>query len=295
MRGLLALLFGSLLAAGVADAAQAPTRAELAARAKALGFEVQAKAIARDALRGARLVAGGNGAVGESRLGGSPDLPPGMKWPRCKGRPLSFLAQLRLADIARVAPHTLPSRGTLVFFADLNPNSQGVPPVEEAADRVGEATCVIVRQLRGALARRPVPHRVERLRNRPLRLKPTLTVPDYDIAQERYKLGDERKLENQWYELFAEAINGRLHHIPADADYPVVHQVLGWPRPVQYSAVDGCGQDTSRLAYRLLLQLDYDTSLRFDIGDGGSLYITGKPADLRAGRWSRLCAEFQEG
>jgi hypothetical protein len=27
----------------------------------------------------------------------------------------------------------------------------------------------------------------------------------------------------------------------------------------------------------------------------GSLYLTGRPADLRAGRFDRLCSEFQQG
>src|SRR4051794_152787 len=81
------------------------------------------------ALPGARLLAGGRDEVGASWLGGATDLPPGMSWPRCKGRRLSFLAQVRLADIA---PSRLPSDGNLVFFADLQPNADGVAPVEEA-------------------------------------------------------------------------------------------------------------------------------------------------------------------
>src|SRR5690349_7188805 len=95
MRTLLALISAAVLASPAAGA----DRAQLDARAKALGFKAHGR-IAKDALAGARLVKGGSGAVGETRLGGRPDLPPAMKWPSCKGRRLSFLAHVRLADVA---------------------------------------------------------------------------------------------------------------------------------------------------------------------------------------------------
>ena len=68
---------------------------------------------------------------GGSKLGGTPDLPAGFDWPvntnpdnyhpEATGRPLDFLLQLDLAD---VAPHAaaadlgdaLPTTGRLVFF-----------------------------------------------------------------------------------------------------------------------------------------------------------------------------------
>jgi uncharacterized protein YwqG len=272
-------------------AANAPTREELAARAKALGFGAEADDIARDALPGARLVAGGEGAVGESRLGGNPDLPRSMAWPRCGGHRLSFLAQVRLADLAAIAPGAVPSTGNLAVFADLREHPDGITDVEEAYGRVGRKTCVIVRTLRGPLARRRAPARLPKLRNRPVRLQPTLTVPDGGIAEQRYHL--DRKAMDDWYELADEAANGRFER---SGDYAPVHQLLGWPSPIQESPLYGCGKTTSRKpADRLLLQLDFDERLNFAIGDGGALYLSGRPADLRAGRFSRLCAEFQEG
>ncbi|HEV7753278.1 MAG TPA: DUF1963 domain-containing protein [Baekduia sp.] len=55
-----------------------------------------------------------------------------------------------------------------------------------------------------------------------------------------------------------------------------------------------CGH-SSHPVRRLLLQLDFDPPLRFAVGDGGALYLTILPADLRAGRFDRLCATFDEG
>ncbi|WP_028062604.1 DUF1963 domain-containing protein [Solirubrobacter soli] len=288
-----ATLIASVAVAGpAAAAAEGPTRDELVARAKALGLGAKADTIARDALPGARLVAGGDGALGESRLGGEPDLPAGTPWPRCGGHRLSFLAQLRLADVAALAPGAVPANGgTLAVFADLTENADGVTDVEEAVGPVGSKTCVVVRTLRGRLARRPTPKRVAKLRNRPVQLKPTLTIPDSIIGEERYDL--DRKATDAYAELEYEAALGRLETVTESSP---VHQVLGWPTPVQDSPLYGCGKTVSKQpSHRLLLQLDFDERLDFAIGDGGALYLSGRAGDLRAGRFNRLCAEFQEG
>lgn len=79
-------------------------------------------------------------AVGASRLGGLPDLPPGTEWPRWhvpryqawniktaqqfwvggNDADLSLVAQLRLADLPPLARDSgLPPRGTLLFFWDV--------------------------------------------------------------------------------------------------------------------------------------------------------------------------------
>ena len=271
-----------------------PSRAEVEARAKALGFGRQASAIARDALPGARLLAGAGAALGASRLGGRPDLPSAMVWPRCQGRSLSFLAQMRLRDVETVARGAVTSGAdVLLVFADLSEDPDGVTRVEEAYGPVGGKTCVVVRTARGRLTRRSAPHGVPALRSRPVRLRPTLTVADYEIAESRYHLA-KTQVANHWFGFQEEAAAGTLGHEPRSAP---IHQLLGWPSPVQETPLYGCGRGSrsSRPAYRLLLQLDFDEPLRFAVGDGGALYLSGRPADLRAGRFDRLCAEFQEG
>lgn len=56
--------------------------------------------------------------VGTSRLGGLPDLPRGVAWPTYKdGRPLDFVAQIKLDEVARHdESHSLPNKGWLWFF-----------------------------------------------------------------------------------------------------------------------------------------------------------------------------------
>ncbi|MGI4875690.1 MAG: YwqG family protein [Janthinobacterium lividum] len=56
-------------------------------------------------------------AVGASKLGGLPDLPPGTAWPTFDGLPLSFLGQLNLAELPDAeVRNLLPQQGMLSFF-----------------------------------------------------------------------------------------------------------------------------------------------------------------------------------
>lgn len=58
-------------------------------------------------------------AIGQSRLGGVPDLPRGMAWPERKGAPLTPLCMLNLQDVSLVIPKSpLPTSGWLVFWYD---------------------------------------------------------------------------------------------------------------------------------------------------------------------------------
>ena len=208
---------------------------------------------------------------------------------------MTLLAQLPLNDVAALDPGAVAATGgTLAVFADLEPDDSGVLRMEDpGAGLVGKQTCVVVKTLRGTLARRTTPKRVAKLRSRPVRLIPTLTVPDSYVADERYGLTN--KQSDKWWELAYEAAGGTLG---GPIDELPRHQVLGWPTPVQDTPLYGCDfnyEDPKPLSYRLLLQLEFDIPLRFAIGDGGTLYLTGKPADLRAGRFDRLCAEMQQG
>lgn len=60
---------------------------------------------------------GGETRLGASRLGGKPDLPPGVDWPKHKGKHLPFIAQIALAALPHWPGNPLPRSGWLWAFA----------------------------------------------------------------------------------------------------------------------------------------------------------------------------------
>jgi uncharacterized protein YwqG len=65
--------------------------------------------------------------VGESKLGGMPDLPPYMEWPGLKERRFAFIAQLKLGDLTELdKKKVLPSKGWLYFFYDTDEKPWGL-------------------------------------------------------------------------------------------------------------------------------------------------------------------------
>ena len=75
--------------------------------------------------------------VGASKLGGIPDLPPGLAWPELKGAPQSFIAQIRLDDVRQLdIEKVLPQSGMLWFFYDAEQQTFGADPTDRGGWQV---------------------------------------------------------------------------------------------------------------------------------------------------------------
>jgi uncharacterized protein DUF1963 len=283
---LLAVLLLALVAAPAARA-DAPTADETVARAQALGVGEQAQALREHFLPGARMVGTtGRAAAGATRLGGHPGLPRGTRWPSCNGRKLSFLMQVRIADIPGAG-----GTGTLAVFADLHRDADGLVPLELFAGRLKPGGCVAVLHNDGTVHRRAIPRGVKQLRDTAVELRPTLTVPGGDVTD---YFGVRDIPIDPWGELENEATEGVLIDEAKLPSTPF-HLLAGWSWSIQGDVEFSCGDKyTKAPERRLLLQLDWDERLRFTYGDGGVLYLTITPRDLRAGRYDRLCSEFQD-
>ncbi len=87
------------------------------------GLDAHVDAIIAQALPAVRLILGtpSSGLIGESRVGGVPDLPVGMAWPRnAAGEAYSFILQVNLADVPAFVGNPLPAKGLLYFFVGLD-------------------------------------------------------------------------------------------------------------------------------------------------------------------------------
>src|SRR5438477_1753892 len=92
-------------------------------RLTAAGLDAHTTALeglARSSLRlRSELVEESSLGIGETKLGGCPDLPPSFEWPSYRDRPQSLIAQINLAEVHPYdVEGLLPESGLLSFFYD---------------------------------------------------------------------------------------------------------------------------------------------------------------------------------
>lgn len=76
-------------------------------------------------------------ALGESKIGGVPDLPYGVTWPVFKDTPMSFIAQFRMDKVSpNDSSNLLPKQGILYFFYDAHQEIFGEKPGDQAGWKV---------------------------------------------------------------------------------------------------------------------------------------------------------------
>ena len=238
---------------------------------------------------------------GASRLGGEPELPPKTPWPRWNGRPLSFIAQINLDEIAHLIPHNdLPTSGQLSFFYEaVTQEAWGFEPRDRGAAAVLFTPRETAKELRVAPADLAA---AGRFTPAVLRASQELTPPaweSYDVAQ----------LD------MPEALFSSYADLTAERPYETTHQLLGNPDPIQNdmqlecqlvtNGVD-CGGDYTKdsrvgvlsagaAKWRLLLQVDSDESIGMMWGDLGRLYYWIHEDDLRQRAWDHSWLILQCG
>ncbi|HEY3209796.1 MAG TPA: YwqG family protein [Actinomycetota bacterium] len=155
--------------------------------------------------------------VGATRLGGDPDLPEAVDWPSSDNGPLSFVAQINLADTAALdLDQNLPKTGLLSFFYDAEQRTWGFDPADSGA------WAVLFTPPGAPLVPRPTPESLsDQVRYKPcsLRAEVEITYPPWELAEVE-ALGLPRE------ELFSYA------EVVAD-EAGTIHRLLGHPNRIQ--------------------------------------------------------------
>jgi len=255
-----------------------------------------------------------------SKLGGFPDLPVGTAWPLHGALepdapkdykrntdweigPLEFMAQINLADVARVGSGLpLPEEGLLLFFYDARDQPWGFRRHDALGWRV---ICVPA----GVETKRQVSATPEHVHTRPLELVASEVMPDWSSLQDH--LSDD--LSVIWGEL--DGLDEFYDAIASDNDGEE-HVFGGWPRIIQNPMELECEMVTQGLnesssepyrdprmptvhknaqQWRLLLQLDSDDRLDWMWGDMGMVYFWCREEDIAAARFDRVWTILQCG
>jgi uncharacterized protein YwqG len=240
---------------------------------------------------------------GTSRIGGLPDLPHGVKWPKADGASLSFIAQINLTAFPDPARSLgLPAKGMLYFFYDPEQAAVGFDPRDRERWQV-----IYAPAFPDSLEEAEFPDDLpEDARFHPKVVAPTLetSYPDpyqCDLAEFGLNGIKEDAVIRIWDEFGS----------PAEG----AHKMLGWPDPVQTDTMrlecqlasngiyceDASGYNDPRARelepgasdWILLLQIDSDQVTGMMWGDEGKLFYWIRKQDLAEKKFENVWVVLQ--
>lgn len=245
--------------------------------------------------------------LGASKIGGEPDLPADVEWPKWKRYAMSFVAQIDLAELAADSP--LPADGLLSFFYAVE------AMYDDEEFYRDPRTCRVIYTPAGRrpeVVRRPMEGLSQEAVFRPNRVAftPTLSVPAAESAYlENMGLGwrGNRADFDKYWDVFLR----KYRELGETGAF--MHRLLGHPDPIQGDMQVNCEIVTSGFSvdalrdddlrkrivqsaakWRLLLQIDSEedkTGIMF--GDVGRIYFWIREDDLAARRFDRVVCEMQ--
>jgi uncharacterized protein YwqG len=236
---------------------------------------------------------------GNSRIGGHPDGLRSEDWPIGNATPLTFLAQLDLAEVRQAGgPDWLPADGTLLFFYDVAREPWGFDPAERDGWRV-------IYRPRDEQSPGAVPGGDPAFVEKRLGMKADVSLPDAN--PDRFDISLDGLTDAEFdglYDVQEELYDG----LPA-------HQVGGFASPIQGDTMELEAQLASNGIYcgnasgyedprakllaagakewLLLLQLDSDDDTGMMWGDAGRLYFWIREEDARRADFSKVWLVLQ--
>lgn len=237
-------------------------------------------------------------AIGESRIGGIPDLPRGFEWPTFDGLPLSFIAQFDLRELqGSELDIPLPTSGNLAFFYDSEQRTWGFDPKDR-----GSAVVAYFLDPAEDLVRTSPPSTLGgdgcfsacRVEFTPEVTLPSFESPFYGERPDR----EEIDCLHEFDKAMQNGANAPRHRVGGHADCiqaPMERECqlvangidLHGPRlsDDQEEMIERMAADFSD--WRLLLQVDTDEHTGMMWGDCGMIYFWICQADLAAERFDK--------
>jgi uncharacterized protein YwqG len=230
--------------------------------------------------------------IGASRMGGVPDWPASTSWPHVNGTPLTFIAQIRMADLRKIPEAAeLSLRGWLYFFYEAKQQAWGFDPKDRGHWRVLNVDCPLDDLDR---VQSPPTDDHQPFQTCALSFELEYNLPDADIICGTLNVEFTEEQERA-YDTLRDRVNGETGEEP-------IHRMFGFPDEIQNDmrlecqlASNGlyCGDDTGyndpraaelqegRYDWVLLLQIDTDEKgPGWMWGDCGRLYFWIREQDL---------------
>lgn len=228
--------------------------------------------------------------IGASHVGGVPDVPPGFVWPRYKDAPLSFIAQLQLAEVPLdMIDLSLPKNGSLMFFYDSEQRTWGFDPQDR-----GSALVSFTESPPDELIRTNAPTDTPEMglfNCCRIEFEASASLPDaWSIHYQPELSVSESDMLFEYFDWCRSKTVGPKHRVGGHAD------CVQNPMELECQLVanglycgDSTGYEDPRRAsleqtatdWKLLLQIDSDDEASMMWGDVGTIYFWIREADLR--------------
>lgn len=229
--------------------------------------------------------------VGNSKVGGIPDLPLNWKWPTWNETPLEFIAQVALSEVAPYdTEHILPTSGILYFFFDIDlyfnrwNERESFWKVLFYDGDISQLRRVAVLPV---LPLKTSHEEVYITSSCSVEFSTELTIPPFDSIPLRHL-----DVNTPYFELLE-----NVEKLYDEMIMPSIHRLLGHPDAMQNDMQIECQFDFEKLypqhpvpetiikaadAWTLLLQIGSDDNIKRDWGDSGRLYFWIRKEDLFA-------------
>lgn len=241
--------------------------------------------------------------IGASKMGGNPDLPPDFDWPYFGERPMTFIAQFKLSEIASLLPTaraSFPTSGMLYFFYE--------EYEQWFLDKDGGHIAYIADE-NTDLKRRSHPKKQEEYRDiealppHKVSYQQRITLPhiwsDNDAEFGNvFAEDDNKKLFDAYWDMMYDHQVEPGHYIggfPWLVQNEVEWEVVTRFKKLNYPLDDATKEQFSQKAeqWQFLLQIDTDDSLNILWGDAGTLYVCIPKASLPQRKFDDCQTIFQ--
>lgn len=228
--------------------------------------------------------------LGETKIGGLPDLPEGVEWPiHHSGKPLAFLAQINLSNVSRTIRMTdLPECGILYFFSvyGWKVEEDSDPQLPREKSEKGWTQVLFEPNADAVLQRRNCPEEVNGFTAASAELVSTISLPDGNGAMVQALNWTEDETERYDWDLIDSFKSVRDYGL----GHPANHVFLGYA-DCEQEFFDAIGRSN----LRLLFKLSSDEHASMCWGDGGSLLFWIDPEELARQDYSNIVVEYQCG
>jgi uncharacterized protein YwqG len=233
--------------------------------------------------------------LGAAKLGGRPDLPASSEWPVYRdGKPLAFLAQIDLAEIAKLGTPIkgLPSAGLLSVFSAWGwmEEGEGDPQTPQDGDEEQTGwTVVLHTPQRATLERRKTPRGVNCFKAAGAEPTPILSLPNHRAEPPLAALGWTDGLYDRFDRMQSDFRSLQMGHWLKNSDAFASHHQLGGYALFQQHYPE----EVLEMGLAMFMQIGTDGKTEMGWGDGGELTFYADAKALAKGRFERIWGTCQ--